>query len=194
MSEENVEVVRRRIAAWSSGDDEAALQDIDPEIVWQLPGIFPGFESEYRGHAGVRRFWKAFLEPWESIAIESQEVTELDQGRLLVRFRESSPREPPLQILFRRDERAGLGLALGPSRRIQGLRFPGGLGPLLSFRWASVTHGELPDSNIDKRQAAKPPAQVETRRACVIAVTTFRRGRMPQPPSPATPPAYAGTG
>ena len=87
MSQENIEVVRRGIAAWSSGDDEAALQDIDPEIVWQLPGIFPGFESEYRGHAGVRRFWKAFREPWESIAIEPQEVTELDQGRVLVRFR-----------------------------------------------------------------------------------------------------------
>jgi ketosteroid isomerase-like protein len=87
MSQENVEIVLRAIAAWNSGDDEAALRDADPEIVWQLSGAFPGFESEYHGHAGLRRFWKAFREPWECIAIEPLNITEVDQHRVLVNFR-----------------------------------------------------------------------------------------------------------
>ena len=89
MSRENVELIRRTFAAWNERDDDAALQGTARDIVWQLRGVFPGFKPEYRGHEGVREFWSAFREPWETISVEPLGFTEIDAERVLVvaRFR-----------------------------------------------------------------------------------------------------------
>ena len=87
MSEENVEIIRQTLAAWNEGDDDAALRRSAKDIVWQLKGVFPGFKPEYRGHEGVREFWKAFREPWATISVEPLEFTEIDAERVLVEVR-----------------------------------------------------------------------------------------------------------
>ena len=56
MSQDNVENYRRAAAAWSSGDLDAALAftDEDAEII---SSVFI-MEGSYRGHEGVRRWWR----------------------------------------------------------------------------------------------------------------------------------------
>jgi ketosteroid isomerase-like protein len=81
----NVELVREGMEAWSRGDIEGTLALIDPEIVWRPIQAWPGIQPEYRGHGGVRRFWAAFRDPWETITMQADEIRELDERRVLTR-------------------------------------------------------------------------------------------------------------
>jgi ketosteroid isomerase-like protein len=81
----NVDIVREGIDSWSRGDLDGTLALIDPEIVWRPVTAWPGIQPEYRGHAGVRRFWDAFREPWETITLEADRIRELDERRVLTR-------------------------------------------------------------------------------------------------------------
>ena len=62
-----MEVVRRAHEAWNRDDLDAALSLIHPEAEWEVgsPDLFPGLETAYHGHAGVREWWKAVKEPFE---------------------------------------------------------------------------------------------------------------------------------
>jgi ketosteroid isomerase-like protein len=81
----NVDRVREGIDSWSRGDLDGTLALIDPEIVWRPVTAWPGIQAEYRGHAGVRRFWDAFRDPWETITLEADRIRELDERRVLTR-------------------------------------------------------------------------------------------------------------
>src|SRR5437870_5311980 len=69
MSRENVEIVRELHAAFARRDNEAPFTVYDPEIEWDMSSGFllPSAESVYRGHEGVRRYWRTWLEAWEFI-------------------------------------------------------------------------------------------------------------------------------
>jgi ketosteroid isomerase-like protein len=58
MSQENVEVIRAIYAAWDARDLDALLELTDPDIEFRTSGYFPDFEPIYRGHQGLRSFWK----------------------------------------------------------------------------------------------------------------------------------------
>lgn len=81
----NVDLVREGMESWSRGDLEGTLALIDPEIVWRPVTAWPGIQPEYRGHAGVRRFWDAFRDPWETITLEADRIRELDERLVLTR-------------------------------------------------------------------------------------------------------------
>jgi ketosteroid isomerase-like protein len=87
MSQENLELVRRGYAAWNRQDFDQTLDLLDPEIEWVMnPGFarLPGVDAVYHGHEGVRRFWEIFIEPWEQISIEVEELR--DSGDYVVAF------------------------------------------------------------------------------------------------------------
>ena len=66
MSEQNVETVHRVYEAWNRDDPGAALVVMHPDVELRNPtDVFIGTQSVYRGHAGLREFWKAAKEPWE---------------------------------------------------------------------------------------------------------------------------------
>ena len=44
-------------------------------------------DSEFRGHDGFRRAWDAWLEAFEDLRVEPEEVSDLGDGRLLVAIR-----------------------------------------------------------------------------------------------------------
>jgi ketosteroid isomerase-like protein len=71
-------------AAWNSGDVETFLETVHPEVVWVTAGVFPGLRSSYSGHDGMREFWKAFQEPWETLELEIAEIFELDADSVLI--------------------------------------------------------------------------------------------------------------
>src|SRR4249920_791807 len=71
MSEENVETVKRAVAAWNADDLDALLIGLDADIEWH-PSIQPGLEGKeaavFRGHEGARKSWREFHgETWESL-------------------------------------------------------------------------------------------------------------------------------
>ena len=84
MSEENVELVRRLLDMFAKRNHEGVFEFYDPDIEWDARrapggGPFPaGLAGVYRGHEGVRTYWRRWLEAWEDLQFEVQDV--LDGG------------------------------------------------------------------------------------------------------------------
>jgi ketosteroid isomerase-like protein len=78
MSQENVEVVRRLWEAWERRDTETVLGLYDPAIVWESDA----FGGSYRGHAGVRQYFRDWLETFEGYDAKAE--TFIDAGDKVV--------------------------------------------------------------------------------------------------------------
>jgi ketosteroid isomerase-like protein len=52
-----------------------------------MSGEIVGTADAYYGHEGVRSWWLEFLEPFESLELEPEEITEGNPDRVLVRVR-----------------------------------------------------------------------------------------------------------
>jgi len=74
VSDQRIDIVRRSLERWSSGDLEAFMETLDPEIEWRTSGLYPGLEPVYYGHDGFRRFWRDFHEPWETLSMDLREA------------------------------------------------------------------------------------------------------------------------
>jgi len=79
------EVVNRR-------DFELALVAQDPEVVIRYAPdpagrVPPDLVGEFRGYEGFRRAWQAWLEAFEDLRLEPEEVVDIGDGRLLVGLR-----------------------------------------------------------------------------------------------------------
>jgi ketosteroid isomerase-like protein len=89
MSRENVEVVRSLAEGFQRGQLERAFESFDPDIEWdasQVPGEVPGVAGVYRGHEGVRAFWREWLSAWRDLEFEIQGVRDAgDDVVLLIR-------------------------------------------------------------------------------------------------------------
>lgn len=83
MSRTPRQIIEDGYAAWNSGDCEGFLATIHPQIVWKTAGLFSGLRSEYVGHDGMRAFWDAFQEPWETLRIEAKRIVEPDDSSAL---------------------------------------------------------------------------------------------------------------
>jgi ketosteroid isomerase-like protein len=73
MSRENVEIVRRGSEAFNRGGPEAIYEFLHPEIEWQTPEEDVQRQEPYRGHEGVREFWRLSDEEMEPSKIEPEE-------------------------------------------------------------------------------------------------------------------------
>jgi ketosteroid isomerase-like protein len=85
MSNENVELVLQAVDAVNRVDADAFVACFHPDVEWEASDDrFPGFGGVYRGRAGVRRWLEEALDPWESVQIDVEEVTEAgdDQATL----------------------------------------------------------------------------------------------------------------
>ena len=85
MSRENVELVREGYEVWNSGDLDAWLELLDPEVETVF---YAGPDaSTYRGHEGVRQWYREGLEAWDGWGrIEPDEIVDLGD-RVLVTAR-----------------------------------------------------------------------------------------------------------
>jgi ketosteroid isomerase-like protein len=73
MSQENVEVVRRSIAAYRAGEWEEATAYLAPDVVWEV-----GQELPARGPAAVREMWSRWNDEWERLDMVNEEI--IDAG------------------------------------------------------------------------------------------------------------------
>jgi len=85
MSKENVETVRRLVAAWITDDLGAYLAELDADIEWR-PSIEPGLEGRataFRGHDDIRMAWREYRgEAWERLTPRPQEIRDLGDSVL----------------------------------------------------------------------------------------------------------------
>jgi ketosteroid isomerase-like protein len=88
MSAENVEVIRRMYAWFAAGEGERAFEVYDPEVEWdatRAPWLLElGFKPINRGHQAVRDALRAWLEAWETIEYEPDEL--IDAGDKVLAF------------------------------------------------------------------------------------------------------------
>jgi len=78
------EVIDRGFATFSSGDLDAFLETMHPEIVWRPVGLFPGLRNVYEGREGMREWWATFRGPWEDMNLSASRMVELDEDTALV--------------------------------------------------------------------------------------------------------------
>jgi ketosteroid isomerase-like protein len=89
VSRENLEIVRALGEAFRRRDHERPFDFYDPDIEWDASGMVsraPGAMGVYRGHEGVRTFWREWLSAWKDVAFEIEDVRAAgDEVVMLVR-------------------------------------------------------------------------------------------------------------
>ena len=83
MSQENVEVVREAWEAWQRGDLPGLFRHFDPDIVWDTSHFHDWPESTYHGIEGVERFLREWLDVWDGLEIEVEEVRAASDERVV---------------------------------------------------------------------------------------------------------------
>ena len=87
---ENEAVMRRGFAAFSRGDWDACLADMEPEIEWHVTFALPDLPPDqkvFRGHDEVRMLFDNIAEAWEGLTLEMEEVLFDDDDVLITRAR-----------------------------------------------------------------------------------------------------------
>jgi ketosteroid isomerase-like protein len=82
VSQENLEIVRQASGAWNNGGVDALLQYLDSDVEWHAPreSMEPGI---YRGHDGVRDYFRRLGEMFDEPHAEPLEVIEVDDERVI---------------------------------------------------------------------------------------------------------------
>ena len=90
MTSADVETMRRGFAAFSRGDWDGLLAEVDPEIEWhlvfQLPDLPPD-KKVFHGHDELRTLFDAFRSVWEELTLEVKEILHDADGLLILRVR-----------------------------------------------------------------------------------------------------------
>jgi ketosteroid isomerase-like protein len=96
MSQENVEAVRRALAAGKRCDIDALLEEIDPGIEWRsaFSVLIPSEATVFRGHDGVRAVFREGQELWSEVHYELSLIQAVHDrvvvvGRIRVRSRDT---------------------------------------------------------------------------------------------------------
>ena len=78
MSQENVEVVRRSIDAFSRGDLDGVRETLSPEFEMHPSGRFMDTQRVYRGREGWTEFWRDFRAAWQNVAVSIERMEAID--------------------------------------------------------------------------------------------------------------------
>ena len=72
MSQENVALVMSMYDAVQRREYESPFEVWDENAVWDMSGFgLPDMAKLYRGHDGIRAFWRAWLGAWETIEFKA---------------------------------------------------------------------------------------------------------------------------
>jgi ketosteroid isomerase-like protein len=77
MSEENVEIVRRGYEALNRRDVDQFLSYFAPDSEVDFSEWIGTFSDVYRGHAELKTLWESFMEAWDEIHWELDELRDL---------------------------------------------------------------------------------------------------------------------
>ena len=76
MSQESVEIVRRILDGWGTGDFRVAVAELDPHVMIVVPPTFPE-SGVFVGVEAIGEFARRFLEQYERVAIEAIRLREV---------------------------------------------------------------------------------------------------------------------
>jgi ketosteroid isomerase-like protein len=80
MSQQNVEIVRRLYETWGRGDLDAVFAFYDPAIEWDMTHSYIPDMGVYRGHDGVREFFREWLAFFAEYYAEPEEFIDADES------------------------------------------------------------------------------------------------------------------
>jgi ketosteroid isomerase-like protein len=86
MSQENVEIVRRVVAAINQRDADAFVATVSPDVEWEDAVFWTERPRTFRGWKGAREWFNQVLEPWASLHLEAEEVTDVCDDRFVAAF------------------------------------------------------------------------------------------------------------
>jgi ketosteroid isomerase-like protein len=111
---EQLRNLRGAFDAWNRGEFDEALGYMREDVRWTTAQQLPDLEAVYEGREGVRRFFRAFSEPWEEISITLEQIVDERDSQVLVvvRFvahgREGIEVDMPFFQVYRFDDQARL--------------------------------------------------------------------------------------
>jgi ketosteroid isomerase-like protein len=74
MSQENVEIVRRAVEAFNSGEVSEILARAHPDFEAEIPPDVSAEPDSYRGEQGIRRYLSSFQHAMQDIHFEAEEL------------------------------------------------------------------------------------------------------------------------
>ncbi len=80
MSEQALEVVKRALEAFDSGDLMRILALTDPDFEAEVSSEVSAEPDTYRGHDGVRRYFDSFAEAMDDVHFEGERFWEIDDS------------------------------------------------------------------------------------------------------------------
>ena len=83
MSQENVEIVRRILEAINRRDIHAVVESATQDFVMDWSNSLGLLSGVYQGRDQAREAFQSFLEPWDSIRWEPEELIDLRDDRVL---------------------------------------------------------------------------------------------------------------
>jgi ketosteroid isomerase-like protein len=72
MSEQNVQIVRRALGTWDTGELDPILAMTHPDFIAEVPPEVSAEPDTYRGHDGIRRYLASFQHSMEDIRFEGE--------------------------------------------------------------------------------------------------------------------------
>jgi ketosteroid isomerase-like protein len=84
MPEENVALVRRSIDLFNRGEVDGAMEGLHGDCEMDWSNSIGPLKGIYRGHDQIREFWRSFLEAWDDVHWEIEELIDVDESRLIV--------------------------------------------------------------------------------------------------------------
>jgi ketosteroid isomerase-like protein len=85
MSQDDVDIARRLLHAWSRRDVDAAIDLLHEDIEWR-PALTAGSleGTVYRGPDGVRAWFRELDDVWAELSYEIDEVRDVGEGRVVM--------------------------------------------------------------------------------------------------------------
>ena len=84
MSQENVELVRRTIDLFNAKEIDQALNGVHDDFEMDWSNSIGPLKGVYRGRLEVLKLWASFLDAWEIVRWEPEEIIDVDDKRLIV--------------------------------------------------------------------------------------------------------------
>lgn|SRR5512133_151440 len=84
MSRENVELVRKSIAAWNQRDRETLMSYTTADVEWEAGGPAAVEQPLYSGRDELARGTEALWETWEEFRLQETEVRDLGETVLWI--------------------------------------------------------------------------------------------------------------
>jgi ketosteroid isomerase-like protein len=87
MSQEDVDLIVRMYQRGRE-DAETFFAFCDPQIEWDMSRLTPDGRV-YRGHAGVREFWRAWAGTWDDFEFSIDKIVDAGGGEVVVRVNQA---------------------------------------------------------------------------------------------------------